>query len=50
MLAHLQAVATERNWAFIRWITADNNARARTLYDRVSRKTDWVLYEMPPAE
>ena len=48
ILAHLQAVAKERGWAFIRWITAEDNARARTLYDRTAQQTDWILYEMAP--
>lgn len=48
MLTHLQTVAQERGWGFIRWITAEDNARARTLYDRVATKTDWVLYQMDP--
>ena len=29
-----------------RWITADDNYRARTLYDRVAKKTAWNTYEI----
>ena len=36
----------ERNWEIIRWITQDNNYRARKLYDKISQKTDWNTYEM----
>lgn len=36
----------EKNWAIIRWITRDNNYRARNLYDKISHKTDWNMYEM----
>lgn len=39
--------ATRRGWAKVRWITADDNYRARTLYDRVAGRTAWVTYEMP---
>ena len=42
----LQALARQRGWSKIRWITADDNYRARALYDRVSNKTMWNTYEM----
>jgi hypothetical protein len=32
----------------VRWITAEDNARARRLYDRVAQKTHWVTYEIRP--
>ena len=34
------------NWSCLQWITKDDNYRAKTLYDRVAKKTDWNLYEM----
>jgi hypothetical protein len=48
ILNHLAAVCTENNWPVMRWITRDNNYRARTLYDRVAVKSDWNTYEMMP--
>ena len=48
LLAHVAAVARERGWSVVRWITADDNYRARALYDRVARKTSWNLYELTP--
>ncbi len=48
LLAHLAGIAAERGWRCIRWITADDNYRARTLYDRVAVKTAWNTYEMEP--
>jgi hypothetical protein len=39
-------IAKERGWGKIRWITADDNYRARTLYDRVAVKTAWNTYEV----
>lgn len=34
-------------WAQIRWITADDNYVARTLYDRVAKRTMWITYDLP---
>lgn len=42
-------VARERGWTVLRWITAEDNYRARTLYDRVATKTRWVTYEIKPS-
>jgi GNAT superfamily N-acetyltransferase len=39
-------LARERGWPRIRWITADDNYRARALYDRLSSKTMWNTYDM----
>jgi GNAT superfamily N-acetyltransferase len=35
-----------RGWTVLRWITADDNGRARAVYDRVADKTDWVTYQV----
>lgn len=40
--------ARVRGWPVIRWITAEENARARALYDRIAAKTHWVTYEIRP--
>jgi ribosomal protein S18 acetylase RimI-like enzyme len=42
----LSDLARERGWPFVRWITAEDNHRARAVYDRLSSKTDWVTYQM----
>ena len=39
-------LARERGWPFVRWMTAEDNDRARAVYDRVSEKTGWVTYQM----
>lgn len=47
--ALLEAVASEgrkRGWSVIRWITADDNYRARALYDRKAQRTGWVTYDI----
>ena len=30
----------------MRWITRDDNLRVKSLYDRVSEKTNWDVYEL----
>jgi len=49
--ALIRAVAEagrQRGWSVIRWITAEDNARARRLYDRVARQTPWITYDLTP--
>ena len=48
LLARLNEISAARGWNKIRWITGDDNYRARTLYDRVAVKTAWNMYEMTP--
>lgn len=48
LLGEIARIAARRGWPVVRWITADDNYRARTLYDRVARKTAWNTYEMAP--
>lgn len=42
----LNQLGREQGWPFIRWITAEDNARARAVYDKLSDKTHWVTYQM----
>ena len=42
----LENQGREKGWPLIRWITADNNYRARSLYDNLSNKTHWVTYQL----
>lgn len=49
--ALINALAAEgraRGWSMIRWITADDNARARGLYDKMAVATRWVTYDLKP--
>lgn len=51
--ALLRALAEEahtRGWSVVRWITADNNYRARGLYDKLASRTAWLTYDMPPQD
>ena len=36
----------EQGWGVIRWITAEDNYRARGVYDRVAARTPWVTYDI----
>jgi ribosomal protein S18 acetylase RimI-like enzyme len=47
LLDALRTVAQQRGWAKVRWITADDNHRARNKYDQVAERTMWVVYDMP---
>jgi len=46
LLHRLQAMAQEKGWSVVRWITADDNYRARAVYDRLAAKTHWVTYDI----
>jgi len=49
LLHHLDGIAAARGWPVTRWITQDNNYRARGLYDSLSTRTGWITYEMTAA-
>ncbi len=42
----LRELGRAQGWPFIRWITAEDNLRARAVYDKLSVKTHWVTYQM----
>ncbi|MEH6646923.1 GNAT family N-acetyltransferase [Sulfitobacter sp.] len=42
----VSAVGREKGWGVIRWITAEDNYRARGVYDRVATRTPWVTYDI----
>ena len=46
LLAALADEGRKRGWTVIRWITAEDNYRARGLYDRVAERTKWVTYDI----
>jgi GNAT superfamily N-acetyltransferase len=39
-------IGRERGWSVIRWITADDNYRARAVYDRLGERTKWLTYDI----
>ena len=46
LLNELKKISKSKGWDLIRWITRDDNLRAKNLYDRVADKTHWDLYEL----
>ncbi len=45
LIAAVAEVARRDGASMLRWITAEDNADAQRLYDRVARRTTWVTYE-----
>lgn len=46
LIAAVKAEGQSRGWSVIRWITAEDNYRARNLYDKLAEKTRWVTYDI----
>lgn len=47
--ALIGAVAAEgekQGWSLVRWLTAEDNDRARSLYDRLAAPTKWKVYDL----
>lgn len=38
--------ARAKGWSDLSWLTADNNYRARSLYDQLAQRAGWITYEM----
>ena len=45
LLDAVSAIAEEEQLSVVRWITNENNATARRLYDTVATATKWVTYD-----
>lgn len=48
VLAELSRLADQDSNSVVRWITAADNATARTLYDSAAAATSWVTYDLAP--
>ena len=46
LIEKVHEIGKNKNWPYINWITKDDNYTARTLYDKISTKTDWNFYEL----
>ena len=46
LIEKIHQIGKSKNWPYINWITKDDNYTARTLYDKISTKTDWNFYEL----
>ena len=49
LLERLRALARERGWGVVTWITAADNRVARGLYDRLAEAQPWVTYDLDPS-
>ncbi len=48
LFGEINRLALERDWAIVRWTTADDNYRAHAVYDQVATRTTWITYDMTP--
>jgi GNAT superfamily N-acetyltransferase len=48
LIERLQTIAVAEGASVVRWITADDNATAQRLYDRLATKTRWLTYDAAP--
>ena len=46
LIEQLKQISKDKKWNLVRWITRDDNIRAKKVYDRVSNKTNWDVYEL----
>jgi GNAT superfamily N-acetyltransferase len=46
LLEALAELGRQKGWSVIRWFTAENNYRARAVYDRKAERTQWLTYEI----
>ena len=42
----LNEISKEKGWDLIRWITRNDNHSAKSLYDRIAKKSTWDVYEL----
>ena len=46
LIEQLKQISKDKRWNLVRWITRDNNIRAKKVYDKISNKTNWDVYEL----
>ena len=46
MINELKKISRRNNWNLVRWITRDDNNIAKSLYEKLSKKTNWEVYEL----
>ena len=49
LIDHVRALARDRGWTHVRWVTDAKNARARALYDRIAEDANLVTYRIGAA-
>jgi GNAT superfamily N-acetyltransferase len=48
LFSEMNDLALQRDWAILRWTTAESNLRAQGAYDKVAERTSWITYDMTP--
>ena len=46
LIEQLKQISKDEKWGLVRWITRNNNIRAKKVYDRIFNKTNWDIYEL----
>jgi len=46
LINKMKEISKFKGWNLVRWLTHDDNIRAKSLYDRVAKKTNWDVYEL----
>ncbi|GHF16876.1 GNAT family N-acetyltransferase [Pseudolysinimonas yzui] len=46
ILEHLIKIARYEGGGTLRWVTAESNATAQWVYDKLAKRTTWVTYEV----
>ena len=46
LMNEIKVISKSEKWDLVRWITHRDNIKAKSLYDKISEKTNWEVYEM----
>ena len=46
LMNEIKVISKSEKWDLVRWITRKDNIKAKSLYDKISEKTNWEVYEM----
>ena len=46
IIKELKAISKKNNLNLVRWITRDDNIKAKSLYEKLSKKTNWEVFEL----
>ncbi len=49
LIREIASIADREGLSVVRWITAAENAVARSLYDSEATPTEWITYDMAPS-
>jgi GNAT superfamily N-acetyltransferase len=50
IIEHLVKIARWEGGGTLRWVTAESNATAQRVYDKLAKRTTWVTYEIELGE